>query len=496
MLMIHQAHIKLLTCIILLCFSSNLLKAQNCNCTVSQVSTNSVSPCTEVIGATITVSTVSEFQNAISTVNANGGNMTILIDDGDYQIASSASFPYITGSDVVIRSLNGDRDAVTVRGSGNISTYGTEDGFLIAGNNVTIADLTIKEVGNHGIQVSGHNLYVHNVRFLDIYEQMIKGSSYAPSIDSALVQCSLFEYSQGIGPNWYIGGIDGHKSHGWIVRDNVFRNISSPGYAIAEHAVHFWQGSSDNIVERNIIYNCDRGVGFGLGNSLPQNSGGIIRNNMIYNDGSGIFDDVGIGLESSPGTRVYNNTVIIDYFNAIEYRFVETSNVEIINNLTNQTIASRDGGSAYLLSNEENAQNAWFNDVNTGDLRLTSAIASVFDQGTDLPLYVNEDIDQSARPLNSQTDIGAHELLVTGILLSQDCIEILSDQMNGFFTITGTLTSYSIEILDINGAILQTIPSSGFSTSIDLSSLASSYYFIRVTNNSNGAVSIQKIILP
>jgi len=482
--------------ILLLCTCASTVYAQNCNCTVSQVQSNSVSPCTETIGTPINVSTVSEFQNAISTVNSNGGNMTILINDGDYQIASPSSFPYITGDNVVIRSMSGNRDAVIIRGSGNAYNYGTEDGFLVAGNNVTIADLTIKEVGNHGIQVSGHNLYVHNVKFEDIYEQMIKGSSYAATIDSARIQCSLFRYTQGIGPNWYIGGIDGHKSHGWIVRDNVFRDISSPSYAVAEHAVHFWQGSADNLVERNLIYNCDRGVGFGLGNSGSQNTGGIIRNNMIYNDGSGLYNDVGIGLESSPDTRVYNNTVIIDYFNAIEYRWTNTSNVEIINNLTNQTIVSRDGGSAYLATNIENAQDGWFSNVSSGDLHLLSPIASVFDQGTELPLYVTEDIDQSPRPLNGQTDIGAHELLVTGIFVDQNCIEILSDSMNGYFTVTGTLSSYSIEILDINGAVLQMIPSTGFSTSIDLSALPSSFYFIRVTNTSNGDVSIQKIILP
>jgi len=470
--------------------------AQNCDCTVSQVNSNSVSPCTEIIGTAVTVSTVNEFQSAISQANSSGGNMTILIADGDYQIASTSSFPYITGSNIVIRSLNGNRDAVIVRGSGNNYNYGTEDGFLIAGNNVTIADLTIQEVGNHGIQVSGHNLYVHNVKFQDIYEQMIKGSSTAATIDSALVQCSLFQYTQGIGPNWYIGGIDGHKSHGWIVRDNVFKDISSPGISLAEHAVHFWNNSANNIVERNMIYNCDRGIGFGLGNSAPQNTGGIIRNNMIYNDGSNIYDDVGIGLERSPNTRVYNNTVIIDYFNAIEYRFSATTNVDIVNNLTNQAISSRDGGTASLQTNVTNAQDGWFIDVNTGDLHLSSMETTVVDQGTNLPLYVTEDIDQTARPMNSQTDIGAHETLLTGILLSPNCIEVLSDPANGIYTIRGSLSQYVIDVLDINGVVLQTIPSSGFSTSLNLSSLPSSYYFIRIINSANGDVSVQKIILP
>lgn len=125
-----------------------------------------------------------------------------------------------------------------------LSTSSTENGILIAGDNVVIADLTIREVGNHGIQVSGHNLYVHNVRFQDTFEQMIKGSTSETFIDSDIIQCSLFEYTAGIGPQWYIGGLDIHKGINWIVRDNVFIDIQSPSEAVAEHAVHFWKSSA------------------------------------------------------------------------------------------------------------------------------------------------------------------------------------------------------------------------------------------------------------
>lgn len=470
--------------------------SQICNCTVQDVQNNTVNPCGLSVGTTILVSTVSEFQNAIGQLNNAGGDHTILIADGDYQIASTSSFPYITGSNVVIRSASGNRDAVIIRGGGNVPTYSTEDGFLIAGDNVTIADLTIREVGNHGIQVSGHNLYVHNVRIQDTYEQMIKGSTTAATIENGTVQCSLFEYTQGIGPNWYIGGLDIHKGHSWMVRDNVFRNIISPHTAVSEHAVHFWNDCFDNTVERNLIYNCDRGIGFGLGTNGNQNQGGVIRNNMIYNDGLGQYDDVGIGLETSPDTKVYNNTIFIDYFNAIEYRFATTSNVEIYNNLTNKAIASRNGGTGTLLTNVTNAQSNWFVNTTSGDLHVASMIAEVFDQGTEIPAFVVDDIDQNPRPYNAQTDIGADELLLTGILVDEDGIEILSDPINNIYTITGTLSDYTITVLDINGSLVYTVPSNGFSTSFDLSTLPSSYYFILITNNSNGSVCVQKIIRP
>jgi len=330
--------------------------------------------------------------------------------------------PFITGDNIVIRSASGRRNSVTIRGGGMFPSSATENGFGVRGNNVTIADLTIRDVGNHGIQVSGHNLFVHNVRIQDTYEQMIKGATAAETIEFGTVQCSLLEYTAGIGPNWYIGGLDIHKGQQWIVSDNVFKDISSPNQQVAEHAVHFWNNCLNNTIERNIIVNCDRGVGFGLGQNGNQNRGGIIRNNMIYNDGTGLFDDVGIGLESSPDTEVYNNSIYIDYPRAIEYRFETTINVRIGNNLTNKDISSRNGASGTLFSNVTTAPLNWFVDAPTGNLRLASEISTVIDQGTDLGRQVAVDIDQNNRPSGVAYDIGAHEL--QGQAETFDCTEI------------------------------------------------------------------------
>jgi len=130
---------------------------------------------------------------------------------------------------------------------------------------------------------------------------------------------------------------------------------------------------------------------------------------MIYNDGSGLFDDVGIGLEHSPGTKVYNNTIYIeDYPRAIEYRFPQTNNVEITNNLTNQSIASRNYGEATLTTNYTDAQSSWFINLGSGDLRLNSNNSTIVNQGTFLS-EVSDDIDQTSRPQGASFDIGAYE---------------------------------------------------------------------------------------
>jgi hypothetical protein len=206
------------------------------------------------VGEIDTVSTVSELWASIRFANNNGGNRTILIADGTYDVASTASYPYITASNIVFRSLSGNRDAVVLTGQGMTNVApATEIGIFAVGENISIADLTIRGLGNHGIAASGNNLYVHNVKIQDTYEQMIKGVSANNGADSARVQCSLFEYTSGIGPQWYIGGLDIHDGDNWIVNDNVFRNIASPSQSLAEHAIHFWNSSSNNIIERNRI---------------------------------------------------------------------------------------------------------------------------------------------------------------------------------------------------------------------------------------------------
>lgn len=391
--------------------SISLLNAQECACNVNEVATNTVRPSDLVVGEVIQVANTSELRSAISSANNNGGNVTILIEDGTYPIASTSSYPYITASNIVFRSVSGNRDAVILTGTGMASQSGTEIGIFAVGDNITIADLTIRDLANHGIAASGENLFVHNVKIQDTFEQLLKGVSANGGADDAVIQCSLFEYTAGIGPQYYIGGIDIHDGDNCIVRDNIFRNIASPSMSLAEHAVHFWNSSSNNIVERNVIYNCDRGVGFGLGSSA--NEGGIIRNNMIYNDGHHDFDDVGIGLETSPNTKVYNNSIYIDYQNAIEYRFEETTGVQVVNNVCNRQIRSRNGGEADERSNIESVSDDWFEDLTAGDLRLAYAVEELVDQGEDLGDDLLYDLDKRMRGDNGPPDLGVSEYIIT-----------------------------------------------------------------------------------
>jgi hypothetical protein len=267
------------------------------------------------------VGTVDELVAAVSAANA-GGDKEILLEDGIYTLASAL---VIRADGVTVRSLSGDRSGVTIRGTGLPGTVSHI--FFVEGDRFTARDMTLREVYYHAVQmdVDVQAPTFVNLHILDTYEQMIKVPYDVDHpewhSDDGLVEGCLFEYSAGIGPQWYIGGVDAHHAFNWVVRGNTFKNIRSPSNDVAEHAVHFWSDSQNTLVEGNTIINCDRGIGFGLGDR--GHVGGIIRNNMIYHDATEGFADVGIGLESASGTQVYNNTVFQEhgYPNAIEYRF-------------------------------------------------------------------------------------------------------------------------------------------------------------------------------
>jgi hypothetical protein len=360
----------------------------------------------------VVVSNASELAAAVDNANS-GGDKAIILTNGTYTLDYALG---IWADGVTVRSQSGQRGQVIIRGQG---MYGDVTHiFNVAGTNFTARNMTIGWVSNHAIQIWGNNnssnTIISNLRIVDTYQQMVKISydSESPNrSEKGIMQYCLLEYSAGIGPQYYIGGIDGHQCKNWTVRNNVFKNIRSPSEDVAEHAIHFWSNSQGTLVENNVIINCDRGIGFGLGGS--GHSGGIIRNNMIYHNSSEGSADVAIGLENAANAWVYNNTIYMEhsYPNAIEYRFPGTSGGIIKNNLCNKAITSRDGGSADVANNTTTIWANWFVDASSGDLHLVSAIPQAVDHGVIIP-GLNSDIDGDPRPQGKGIDMGADEYVV------------------------------------------------------------------------------------
>ena len=361
----------------------------------------------ETCGA-VEVGSAAELAEAVRNAN-RGGDKKIVVRDGVYVLDQML---WVEAEGVSVAGQSGHRDRVVIQGRGM-------DGkvthvFNVAGSFFSLRDMSLSGVSQHLLQLqpSADFCKVENVKFSDAGEQLFKAAwnKEAPEVspDNGHVENCLFEYTAGVGPQYYIGGIDVHRGRNWVVRRCRFENIRSPGGQAAEHAVHFWSEAENTLVERNIIVNCDRGVGFGLGDR--GHKGGIIRNNMIYHGRMSGFGDVGVGLESAQGAMVYNNTIFLEhgYDNAIEHRFDRTRNVFIANNLTNRRIVSRDRGRAEVKNNRQDAEKEWFVNPGNGNLRLKAAVESVVDKG--IPVKgLSDDIDGKKRPVGRGCDIGAFE---------------------------------------------------------------------------------------
>ncbi len=386
-------------------------------------------------GPVITVSTVAELESAVN--NASPGE-TILLNDGTYPL--DGLYLHFDVPDVTLRSATGDREAVILDGN-----YLTTEIIQIVASNVTIADLTLREAYDHPIHIVSTpdadttGTLIYNVHIVDPGEQAIKINPYTGEDalhfpDAGVIACSWIELTDAgrthIRNDCYTGGVDAHQARGWVIRDNLIEGFwCSSG--LAEHGIHLWRASRDTRVERNLLRNNARGIGFGMAtegsgirtypdNPCPQANGsyvdhygGVIRNNFVFANADGLFAseygfDCGICLWNACGARVLHNTVVSTRppFSSIEWRFDNTE-VAILNNLLSHNLLDR-GGTATLSGNLEAQPLSLFVDGSGGDLHLTAEADAALDRVA-APSDVPDDFDGDPRPLGPASDVGADE---------------------------------------------------------------------------------------
>jgi PKD repeat protein len=332
----------------------------------------------------------------------------ILLADGVYDLRQYAVV--ITDS-VTVRSASGNRDAVLVRGQGYAVP---SEGFMIQAPNVTLADLTITGMRNHGISVKGElgadAPHMYNVHVYDIGTQHIKGTAFS---NAGIVACSRIGYSPGAVSGDYLNGIDIHGGVDWTVRDNELYNIWGDGTgcnvdsdcgtytAGGGPAILFWNGAGGTLIERNRIVDCFRGIALGFGTPHP---GGVVRNNFVVQSASG---DAGIQIDGGAGTQVDHNTVILggSYPGAVE--IWNSTNLLVRNNLLSQPIWNR-GNTTYAA--EGNKSDATLADLaGPNDPHLSSASSAIDLVPDGGPVPVSVDIDGDTRPQGTGLDAGADE---------------------------------------------------------------------------------------
>jgi hypothetical protein len=360
---------------------------------------------------------------------------TILLHDGVYALdqGDAASRLDFATPGVTLRSFSGDRDAVVLDGD-----WVTHELVFVRASNVTIANLTVREAYDHPIHVTGGAATItgtrlHNLRVVDPGQQAIKinasGAAYA---DQGTIECSSIELTDAGRPHvrdsCYTGGVDAHAAWGWLVRRNRISGFWCPS-GLSEHGVHFWSASRDTVVEENVIVDCARGVGFGLGatgagRSYPDDPypgvgylghvDGVIRNNFVAAADPDLLAsdsgfDAGIAVEQARFVRVVHNTVVSTAapFSSIEWRW-ENTQAGVTNNLVSHFLRPRDGAQANLAGNIQDAPTTWFRSVAEGDLHLrTGALPPVGAGAAVGPGLADGDLD--LEPRTPPRDVGADE---------------------------------------------------------------------------------------
>jgi Protein of unknown function (DUF1565) len=370
-------------------------------------------------GPTITVTTVAELERAVASVKPRD---TILLADGTYALRRTID---IATDRVTLRGKSGDRTKVVLQGRGMTSADPVGVAISVSAPNVTIADLTVRDVKFHAVQVRGESgasgFTLHNARLVDTGQQLLKGSvSEAPVYaDFGVVACSDFEYTSNA-PSDYTNGVDLLATRGWVIRDNHFARIRGPesgGFRGGSSILVWWAGV-DTVVERNVILDSYRGITLGLTDELPKgarkgertydHTGGRIQNNVIVNLNP--WADVAIDASASRNLRIEHNTVLVEGKTpwSIDVRF-PASDALVRNNLTNRRVFQRDGATVTLDGNVMSARAAWFVNPRTGDMHLTLLGRPAIDAGVPIP-DLTDDFDRGMRPVGRAPDAGAFEM--------------------------------------------------------------------------------------
>lgn len=391
-------------------------------------------------GNAVTVQTTAQLLAALQGV---APGTTILLEDGTYTFASG-QYVYVGTAGVTLRGQSNDATKVIL--DANYATGFGQSIVTLAADDVTLADVTVQRAYDHPIHVQPafasprpiSNVRIYRVRVIDPGQQAIKVNPDEPGfthlIDSGLIACSTIQLTSAgrarVRDNCYTGGIDIHAGRGWTIRDNRIEGFWCPT-GLSEHAVHCWKGCRDTVVERNLLINNARGVGFGLGTGVQGRAygdnpcpgvtnaghvGGVIRNNVVVTTDSalqtsGAGFDTGISLELACGqAQVLHNTVFSTQppaSSSIEWRFSGTTTT-LRNNLTSHRLQQRDNATATQAGNVATATAGLFVDVPGFDLHLVPG-APVIGQGVSVPAGLcDDDVDGDARV--EPRDVGADEV--------------------------------------------------------------------------------------
>jgi hypothetical protein len=196
---------------------------------------------------------------------------------------------------------------------------------------------------------------------------------------------------------------------GWVISDNVFTGICGKT-GEARGAVFMWHNSTDCVIERNIIIDCDTGICMGNSSARGERrhaNGFIVRNNFVVRCG-----ESNILADHTRDCRVLNNSVHDpDSRNGRLLRVVHANDgLVVANNIFSgpRIVTEYYEGQIDVRNNLIRPVGDYFVDAARGNLHLTAKAADAIDKAT-ADSTAEEDIDRQPRP--DKPDLGADELV-------------------------------------------------------------------------------------
>jgi hypothetical protein len=333
-------------------------------------------------GAVVHVASEPELQQAIAALRSH---TTIVLAPGTYRVTKTIAIEGVT--DVVIRGATDAPQDVVLAGPG-LQAAGealAPGAFAIGGRRVTLANLTIRGFPEDAIVFGAGAAQptVYHVRLID--SGRFVAADRPGGVDRGTIEFSTFEYSAASRADYPTGAIAVAGGRGWIVRNNVFRNIRPPDGGLAAPALSFSDGASSILIEGNTFVNAQQEIVVsgtnaraGAANRSADNFGAIVRNNFIARR-AGLAGEAAITVTGV--SRVVHNTVLLNgtHRTAIEFGG-DAAGLQIANNLVDAAIEGGGSARAAVSSNATGATAALFKDAARGDLHLTARGAAALKQ--------------------------------------------------------------------------------------------------------------------
>ena len=396
---------------------------------------------------------------------------TLVIEPGTYKL--DRPLVLRQKQNITIRSASGDPTSVTLQGKG-WDVGDNRDDIIHIGpcTTVTIAGITFAEARSYGVKVQAEDgprdIHIYNCRFRNIGVRAIKGSAgndpQILAVNGSVRFCD-FENTKVPPANWlfdgdYISAIDMMALDKWTFSDNTFRNIKGRNGG-GRAAIFIWVRSRNVLLQRNWIFNCDRGIAFGNpgqstankpGEKLTYVADSVIQNNMITGGA-----DCGIELWHVDGIKLLHNSIWRPErnFNRGIRIGTGTTNTLVQNNLVHGGI-QLEGGHSQVITNLAKRLDETFINPTAGDL----ALAKPTDQSA--APAVPYDIRQMCRTAVSDLGAWEHDPVPTN-----HCVEPIRKVHARFKGTPGTLLQIG-DSITFSGAYWSPLASKPKSMSADI----------------------------